>query len=87
MLDKNGESCFLIMVKSNFGGNSFDHKARRTEFLMIQNWPIKVTVSPRLSAPSFVIPRRSELYCSPVMPFFRPHCCRESEASIDVVST
>ena len=41
-----GESGVLIMVKSNFGGNSFYHKARRKRIIMIQNWPIKVTVSP-----------------------------------------
>ena len=34
------------MVKSNFGGNPFYHKARRKPIIMIQNWPIKVTVSP-----------------------------------------
>lgn len=42
-----GESGVLIMVKSNFEGiNSFYHKARRKWIIMIQNWPIKVTVSP-----------------------------------------
>ena len=43
---KGGESGVLIMVKSNFGGNPFYHKARRKLIIMIQNWPIKVTVSP-----------------------------------------
>ena len=41
-----GESGVLIMVKSNFGGNPFYQKARRKRIIMIQNWPIKVTVSP-----------------------------------------